>query len=104
MEILERAKTPHGIEIQLEDWDGELTIGAYPIAQNSSQTGYIKKGKIFRLAISMNRYKNYSNEEVKADFEALKTGEKTPEDLSDHFYNAQKDMYYLGMNVENKGY
>ena len=40
----------------------------------------------------------------KADFEALKSGEKTLEDLADQFWNGEKDMWLLGMNVEYKGW
>lgn len=36
---------------------------------------------------------------VKADFEALKSGEKRLEDLSEHFWNGEKDAYILGMNI-----
>ena len=38
---------------------------------------------------------------VKADYEALKNGEKNLEDLADHFWNGKKDMYYLRMIDKN---
>ena len=109
-----RALTPDGIEIQLEDWSESnteqypdlygLTIGAYPIAKNTSKYRLVQGGKKFRLSISQNKYKNYTNENVKTDFEALKNGEKKLEDLSKHFWYGEKDMWYLGMDVENENY
>ena len=46
----------------------------------------------------------YTNDDVKNDFEALKTGSKTLEDLSEHFWYGRRDMYYLGMDVGNEEY
>lgn len=74
MKILEKTATPNGTEIQLEDWGGKLAIGAYPVAKNGF--GFVKYGEKFRLTISENQYVGYSNDDVKADFEKLKTGEK----------------------------
>ena len=95
MKVIERAKTPDGIDIQLEDWSGELTIGAYPIAK-ASRT-FQRAGDRFRLTIASNEYSGYTNEKVKADYEALKTGEKTLEDLSEHFWYSNDDKRLLGM-------
>ncbi len=81
-----------------------LTIGAYPIAKNIVKDRWIESGDKFRIQISMNQYNGYSNDDVKADFEALKSGEKSLEDLADHFWNDEKDMWLLGMNVEYKGW
>lgn len=110
MKILEKATTPNEIEIQLEDWSDQntaeypdlygLTIGAYPTAKNSSKYKWIEAGNKFRLGITANKYSNYSNDDVKSDFEALKSGEKILEDLAPHFWNGKKDMYLLGM-VDN---
>lgn len=111
MKVIERAVMPNGTEIQLEDWNNsgypdlyKFTIGAYPIAKNTGKYRWIESGQTFRLDISMNQYKGYSNDDVKADFEALKSGEKSLEDLADHFWNGEKDMWLLGMNVEYKGW
>lgn len=60
--------------------------------------------KKFRLSIAQNLYSGYSNDDVKADFEALKAGKKGLESLAPHFWDGKKDMWYLGMNVENKDY
>lgn len=90
---------PDGTEIQLEDWSKKypgvfgLMIGAYPIAQISSQFGWIKYGENFRLSIS---YYN-TNEDISKDFEALTRGEKRLEDLSEHFFDTKKSMWLLGI-------
>ena len=114
MKIIERSVMPDGTKIQLEDWREDntteypnlygFTIGAYPVAQRTSKNKWVEGGKEFRLSISYNEYASYSNKDVKADYEALKSGSKKLEDLSEHFWDGQKDMWYLGMNVENKGY
>lgn len=105
MIVLERGVMPDGTEIKLEDWEpafdvgDNLTIAAYPIAKRS--VGYfVEKGKRFRLQISANKYFNYFNEMVKADYLALIEGKKRLEDLSGHFYYLNRDMYALGMDVD----
>lgn len=112
MKVIEKAVMPNGTEIQLEDWSDKntkehpdlygLCIGAYPIAKNTGKYRWIESGDNFRLSIHSNHYRNYTNDDVKADFEALKSGEKSLEDLADNFWNGKKDMWYLGMNVEYK--
>lgn len=97
MKIIEKSATPSGIEIQLEDWNGKLQIGAYPIAKNTNKYRWVQGGQIFRLSISANSYINYTNEDVKSDFEALKSGEKVLEDLKDRYWNGAKDQYYMGL-------
>ncbi len=105
--IIEKATTPDGTEIYLEAWSSEnttaypdlygLIIGAYPIAKNTSASGFIRSGEKFRITISHNKYANYTNDDVKADFEALKTGKKSLQDLSEYFWSCKKDMFLLGM-------
>lgn len=100
MKVLESAVMPNGTEIQLEDWSDKNTpeypnlygiaIGAYPIAKNTGKYRWIEGGQTFRLTISMNQYMGYTNDDVKADFEALKGGKKSLEDLADHFWNGKK--------------
>lgn len=114
MKVIERAIMSDGTEILLEDWSDKnteqfpdlygLTISAYPIAQRTGKYRLIEAGKTFRISISQNKYTDYSNDDVRADFEALKNGTKTLEDLAVHFWNGEKDMWYLGMNVEYKGW
>lgn len=97
MKILEKAKMIDGAEIQLEDWSGKLEIGAYPIAKRNSEYNFIKAGKTFRLTISADECQNYANSDVKADFEALKAGKKTLEELARYFWNQKRDAEMLGM-------
>lgn len=113
MKVIERATMPDGTEIYLEDWSDKntgqfpvygLTIGAYPIAKNTGKYGWIRSGESFRIHISQNKYAGYSNDDLRKDFEALKSGIKSLEDLATHFWNGKKDMWYLGMNVEYRGW
>lgn len=107
MEIIETAVMPNGTAIQLEDWSSHntpeypdlygLTIGAYPVAKNTGKGRWVEGGKKFRLTISHNNHSGYTNDDVRADYEALKNGKKSLEDLSAHFWSGKKDMYYLGM-------
>ena len=105
MKVIERATMPDGTKIQLEDWHEHNTseypdlygfqIGAYPIAQRSKN--WIKGGEIFRLTIDVNKYKNYTDDMLLNDFEALKSGNKTLADLRDKFWQGEKDAYVLGL-------
>ena len=105
---------PDGTEIQLEDWSSRntaeypslygLCIGAYPVAKNTGRCQWVQGGRRFRLSIAANGYIGYTNDDVKADFEALKAGSKKLEDLSKQFCDGKKAMWYLGMDVVNKGY
>lgn len=101
MIILEKAITPDGIEIQLENWDdgfaNGLAIGAYPVARANSENGWIQCGNKFRLTIPNNKYLNYTNGDVKNDFENLKTGRKSIAVLSEYFWNGEKDRRLLGI-------
>jgi hypothetical protein len=114
MKVIEREAMPDGTEIQLEDWHEHNTseyptlygyeIGAYPEAQRTSKEHFIRGGERFRLTISQNLYAGYTDEMVLADYEALKSGEKSLEDLAAHFWNGKKDQWLLGMPVENRYY
>lgn len=97
MKISEKSVMKNGIEIQLEDWDGKLSIGAYPIAKNGNWI--IKQGKPFRLTISENEYIGYTNDDVKSDFEALKSGEKQIENMAHLFRNGKADAIILGIET-----
>ena len=94
---------PNGVKIQLEDWSEDypdifsLQIGAYPIAKCSGKYGLVLSGEHFRLTISSNKYCNYTDDDVNADYESLLNGQKSLEDLSDYFWNGEKDEWYLGM-------
>lgn len=114
MKVIERATMPDGTEILLEDWSDKnteqfpdlyrLAIGAYPTAKNTGKYRWIRSGETFRLYIPQNKYTGYFNDDVRADFEALKNGTKSLEDLAAHFWYGEKDMWYLGMDVEYKGW
>lgn len=97
MQILERATMPNGTQIQLEDLGGQLMIGAYPIAQRTISY-WIRGGEMFRLTIAESLYSDYTNEMVRADYEALKNGEKSLKDLKAHFWNGNRDAYALGIS------
>jgi len=99
MKVLERAKTPDGIDIQIEDWKKSyscvnvLNIAAYPIAKNTSHWGWIRAGEKFRLQID--RFKN--DKEVKQAFNDLINGTKQLTDFADQYYHNDKDKYYMGL-------
>lgn len=95
MKVIEKSSMKDGVRIQLEDWDGSLIIGAYPIAKNWDWL--INPGETFRLTISENKYENYTNDDVKADFEALKDGKKRLEDMAHLFHYAKRDAILLGI-------
>lgn len=105
--IIDSAVLSDGTKIQLEDWHSEntkaypdlhgYTICAYPIAKNTNKWGLIKTGKKFILTIARNEYANYTDDMVLADYEALKNGTKTLADLREHFWNREKDEFYLGL-------
>ena len=95
MKILEKSVTKNGVEIQLEDWDGKLAIGVYPVAKNGF--GFVKYGETFRITISENQYMGYDNNDVKEDFEKLKSGEKQLDDMENYFWNGKKDAIMLGI-------
>lgn len=105
--IIDKAILSDGTEIQLEDWHSEnskeypnlhgYTIGAYPIARNTSRSGWIRKGEKFRLDIARNEYANYTDDMVLADYEALKNETKSLADLREHFWNRDKDAFYLDL-------
>lgn len=114
MKVIERAIMPDGTDIQLEDWSEHntkehpklygLTVGAYPISKNTSKYRLIQTRERFRLTISQNEYTGYTNNDVTTDYEFLKSGEKKLEDLSTRFWNGEKDMWYLGMDVKYQGW
>lgn len=109
MKVLERAILKNGVEIQLEDWRENntekypnsygLCIAAYPMAKRSDGQ-WIKGGEKFRLQISYNPYSGYTNEMVLWDYNALISGEKSLEDLADHFSYGEKDRWRLGMDSD----
>ena len=102
MKILQKGITPDGINIQIADWKEDyscfktLMIATFPIAKNTNNT-WVKIGETFRLELS--RFFT-SDEEVNEIFKKLEEGKIRLEELSDHFWNYKKDMFYLGMIEE----
>lgn len=107
MKIIQKDIMLNGVKIQLEDWSEHntpehpdlygLVIGAYPIAVESGKYGFTLRGRKFRLSIPANEHFGYTNEDVTEDYTKLKSGEKTLEDLSRHFYNGDMDKWFFGM-------
>ena len=102
MKILEKATTPDGIDIQIEDWSDTysfmniLRIGAYPIAKQSD-TVWIIPNERFRM--SLDKFK--SDSETLEVFRKLKNGNYKLEDLTEYFEEKTKNMYYLGLSSKN---
>lgn len=98
MQIIRKDTMPNGVKIQLEDWGkAGLAIGAYPVAMNSGKYGWVLQHRTFRLHIHEDASAGYTNLDVTADYERLVSGEKKIEDLSAHFWNGEKDKWFLGM-------
>lgn len=84
MKVVDRAVMSDGTDILLEDWHEHNTekypdlygfsIGAYPIAQRTGKWRWVEGGRRFRLTISVNQYMGYTDDQVKTDYEALRTG------------------------------
>ena len=102
MKILEKATTPDGIDIQIEDWSDNysfmniLSIGVYPTAKQSD-TVWIIPNERFRM--SLDKFK--SDSETLEVFIKLKNGNYKLEDLTEHFEEKTKNMYYLGLSSKN---
>ena len=97
MRVLERAKTPEGFDIQIEDWTEDyscfdvLSIGTYPKSERlpQSRKTWVIPGEEFRCSI--NRFA--CNEEVQRAFEDLKQGTKIVKDFADQFW----DLWHVEM-------
>lgn len=95
MQILDKAITPDGIEIELHDLSGEHKLPDYngmiivfcTVAKNTFPEGkgwYSQKGKQFRSSIYS--WGEYTKDMIKTDYEALKNGTKSFVDLKAHFF------------------
>lgn len=93
MKVLERATTPDGIKIQIEDWKEDyscfdtLSIATYPIMQRLPQSiklYFTESGRPFRVDINRD-WKN--DEDVLRAFEDLKNGRKKITDFANQFWN-----------------
>lgn len=101
MKVVDSGILPNGVEIQLESWGNEptLMIAAYPIAQRM-YGHWVQGGAKFRLQISSNPYSGYTTDMVRADYKALLSGEKMLCELSERFWNGERDKWCLGMETE----
>ena len=101
-QILRRDITPEGVTVQIEDWkevypevEKTIKIAAYPVAKNGGY--WVRRGESFRLDIS----RGFSTDaEVEYIYNGLVNGDISLEDLSEHYWNGDKDKYYMGMEVQ----
>ena len=91
MEVIKRGKTPDGVDIQIENWNGSFDIGAYPIAKNAKKP-WIDSGERFRLTLS-----GFNGDEVKWAFNGLVSGEIKLSELEDYYWNRTEDKWVLGL-------
>lgn len=99
--ITKRDTMPDGTKIQIENWkevyptvEKTIMIAAYPVAKNGSY--WIRKDETFRLQISRSFS---SDKEVECIYQGLIDGVIKLEDLSEHYYNGDKDKFYMGMEA-----
>ena len=88
MKVLEKATTPDGVKIQIEDWKEKysfirtLNIACYPIATKTQNSPFgLRNGITFRIALD--KFEN--DEEVYTTFNKLQSGEVKIEELSSKF-------------------
>ena len=101
MKIKERNIMPDGTHIQIEDWKADypgiintISIVTYPKAKNTGKYNLVKRGETFRLEL----LREFSTDEQAYKlFHQLICGEVKLEDLSKHYWNGKKDMYYMGL-------
>ena len=101
MVVIERSFMPDGTKIQIEDWREDypdivntISIAAYPKAKNTGKYQWTRKGEPFRLELSR-EFK--TDEFVEELFDQLKNGKVQLETLDKHYYNGNKDRYYMGL-------
>lgn len=100
MKLICKGEMPDGTAIQIEDWREDYPdifktygLAAYPKAKASGKYGWVTRGKDFRLDM----IKGWeSAEEVLEVFGKLQSGEITLEQLDDHYWNGDRDRYYMG--------
>ena len=104
MRVLERTIMPDGTSIQIENWMEDypqafntLTIAAYPLAKRQGRYGWVRVNEKFRLNLSLGFS---SNREVMVIYKALQNGDITLEELHEHYWNGDKDRYYMGLREE----
>jgi len=90
MEIIKKHTMPDGTDIQLERWENDYYIGAYPIAKNSGK--WVKAGEIFRLTLC-----GFEDMDITAVYMALFVGSLRLTDLRNFYWNPIRDAYYMGL-------
>lgn len=106
MQVIDKAITSDGIEIELRNLSGEHKLPDYngmviifrTIAKKTfppNRGWYAQKGKEFHSCICC--YKNYTSDMLKEDYEELKRCTKTLADLKSYFWNGKRDSYVLGL-------
>lgn len=110
MKIIKRGTLPDGTQIQLEDWSDKntpeypnlygYTIAVYPVAKRDSVYGWVVSGRKFLLDIPHNHHEGYEGDAILSDYKSLVSGEKSLADLRPHFWNGEKDAYYLGLDTD----
>jgi len=93
MKVLEKGKTPDGIDIQIEEWHENYdfmpygrTLASYPISKTDHDGAFApKRNKIYRFSFDF-----ISNEEAKTAFGNLLNGETT---LSDYRNKLDRKEY-----------
>ena len=106
MIVRQRSKMPDGTQIQIEDWKADYPgvhntciIAAYPKAKNTGKYQWVRKGEPFRLELS----REFKTEEfVEELFQMLELGTVKLEELDKHYWNGDKDRYYMGL-AESEG-
>ena len=99
MEVVIRSTMPDGTKIQIENWKRDFpgvfttyTLAAYP--KSKVDHNFIRKNESFRLDMCR---EFQSDDEVRDTYEKLKRGEITLESLDKHYYNGDRDRYYMGL-------
>lgn len=95
MKVIERAKTPQGIDIQIEDWHKDYnfiaeasTIATYPRATKTNYNRSLRYPQLdekFRLELKFD-----NKEEAKQCFDDLKNGTKA---IKDCYINFDRKEY-----------
>ena len=104
MRVLEQTIMPDGTSIQIENWMEDypqafntLTIAAYPLAKRQGRYGWVRVNEKFRLNLSLGFS---SDREVMVIYKTLQNGNITLEELHEHYWNGDKDRYYMGLREE----
>lgn len=97
MKVIEKAVTPEGYNIQIENWKEDyptifktLGIGAYPKANDTNKYGLIRRNKPFRVDIC--RGFN-SDDKVYEVFRSIVDGTTQIKDYAEQFWELEHAQY-----------